>query len=123
MISYKFTIQEIVAILMGPYADPEEFLFWITYKHYPILNCTRDFIFLNVSQNFNTTNYGKWSIPIRLISIRSSLGNIFEVLSSQKPFLSIFHSIKDNWIIIDSQQAGNYVPQNYLHMFYAIICR
>jgi len=120
MISYEFTIQEIVAILMGPYADPKEFLFWMTYKHYPVLSCTRDFIFFNVSQNFNTTSYGKWSIPIRLIS-RSSLGNIFEVLSSQKPFLSIFHSIEDNWIMIDSQQAGNYVPQNYLYIFYVII--
>jgi len=34
MISYKFTIQEIVAILMNPYVDPKEFIFWITYEDY-----------------------------------------------------------------------------------------
>jgi len=107
MISYKFTIQEIVAILVDPYNVSNEFLFWIRYKHYPVLNWTRDLIFLYVSQNFNTS-YGEWWIPIRLISKRFSLGSISQMLSSQEPLLSTFHSTKDDWIIIDNQQTGKY---------------
>jgi len=110
MISYDFTIQEIVAILMDPYNVSNEFLFWIRCRRYPVLNEIRDFIFLNVSQNFNTTNYGKWWIPIRLISNRSPIGSIPRMLSSQKPILSTIRSNKDDWIIIDNQQAGKYVP-------------
>jgi len=115
MISFKFTIQEIIAILMDPYNISNEFLFWIRYKHYPILNCTRDLIFLNVSQNFNTTNYGKWWIPIRLISNRSPLESIPEILSSQKPILSTFPFIKYDWVMIDNQQAGKYHEILYIH--------
>jgi len=117
MISYELTIQEIVAIMMDPYLDSNEFLFWIKYKRYPVLNWTRDFIYLNVSQNFNTTNYGKWWIPIRIIPNHFfPLGSIPQTLSSQEPILSTFRSIKDDWIMIDNQQAGKYVPQNYLYI-------
>jgi len=120
VISHKFTVQESVAILMDPHDISNEFLFWITYKHYPVLSWTRNFIFLNVSQNFNTISYGKWWIPIRLISKRFFLGSISQMLSSQEPFLPTFHSIKDDWIIIDNQQAGKYISQTYLYIFYVI---
>jgi len=113
MISYEFTIKEIVAILMDPYNVSNEFLFWIRCRRYPVLNETRHFIFLNVSQNFNTTNYGKWWIPIKLISNRSPLGRrgeISQILSSQKAILSTIRSNEDNWVMIDNQQAGKYVP-------------
>jgi len=124
MISYKFTIQEIIAILMDSHDVSNEFLFWITYKHYPVLNWIRkDLYFLYVSQNFNTTSYGKWWIPrIRLISKHFSLRYIFQVLLSRQPiFLPIFQPNKYDWIIIDNQQTGKYVPQNYLYIFYVII--
>jgi len=126
MISYEFTIQEIVATLMDPYNVSNEFLFWMRNKNYPVLNWTRRFIFLTVSQNFNTTSYGKWWIPITFISEPSSFRNIvFEnssrVLSSQKRFSSIGYILTDDWIMIDNQQAGKYVPQNYLYIFYVII--
>jgi len=93
---------------------------------YPVLNWTRDFVFLNVSQYFHTTSYGKWWIPIRFISEPSSyrsilFRNISQMLSSHEPSLSIFYTNKDDWIMIDNQQAGKYVPQNYLYIFYAII--
>jgi len=124
MISHEFTIQEIIAILMDPYEISNELVFWITYKHYPVLSWTREnFCFLNVSQNFNTTSYGKWWIPIKLISKRFSLGSITQMLSSQKSFFIMCHSIEDDWIMIDNQQAGKYVPQNYLYIFYVIIFR
>jgi len=126
MISYEFTIQESVAILMDPYNESNEFLLWIKHKHYPVLSWTRegDLLFLNMLQNFNTTSFGKWWIPVRLILKRFSLRNFWstsDVLSSQKSFLSIFHSIKDDWIMIDNQQAGKYVSRNFLYTFHVII--
>jgi len=126
MISYEITIQEMIDILMDPYNVTNEFLFWIRYKRYPVLNWTRDFVFLNVSQNFNTTSYGMWWIPIRFISERSSFRNILfrkisQMLSSQKPLSSIPYILTDDWIMIDNQQSGKYVPQNYLYIFYIII--
>jgi len=126
MISYQITIQEIIDILMDPYNVSNEFLFWMKNKRYPVLNWTRDFVFLNVSQNFNATSYGNWWIPIRFISEPSSFRsisfrNISIILSSQKPFSPIPYAIKDDWIMIDNQHPGKYVPQNYLYIFYVII--
>jgi len=124
MISYEISIQEIIDILMDPYVT-NEFLFWIRSIRYPVLNWTRDIVFLNVSQHFSTTNYGMWWIPIRFISEPSSfrsilIRNISQILSSQKQ-LSIPYILTDDWIMIDNQQSGKYGPQNYLYIFYVII--
>jgi len=126
MISYEITIEEIIDILMGPYNVTNEFLFWIRSNHYPVLSWTRDFVFLNVSQYFSTTSYGMWWIPLRFISEPSSFRSILfrkisQMLSSQKPLLSIPYILTDDWIMIDNQQSGKYVPQNYLYIFYVII--
>jgi len=126
MISYEITIYEVIDILMDSDNITNEFLFWIRSYRYPVLDWTRDFLFFNVSQHFNTTSYGMWWIPIRFISEPSSFRNIIfknssRVLSSQNQFLYISYTIKDDWIIIDNQQSGKYVIQNYLYIFYVII--
>jgi len=99
-----------------------KFLFWIRHKRYPFLYWIRSrrSHLLNVSQIFNTTSYGKWWIPIRLISssFRSNLSeSSFRVLSSVIPYSSIPYTLIEyfHWIMIDIQQAGKYVPQNYLY--------
>jgi len=126
MISYEISIQEIIDTLLDQYNVTNEFLFWTRSIRYPVLNWTRDLVFLNVSQHVNTTSYGVWWIPIRFISEPSSFRNISfrkisQMLSSQKPLSSIPYSLTDNWIMIDNQQSGKYVPQNYLYIFYVII--
>jgi len=123
MISYEITVQEIINILMDPYNVSHEFLFWIRHKRYPVLEWTRDNLTLYVFQSHITTTYvSEWWIPIRLISkIASFKSELFsirkEVLSSQKSVFSIFHSHIYDWIIIDNQQAGKYVPHNYFAYF------
>jgi len=131
MISYQITIQEIIDILMDPYKVSNELLFWIRYKRYPVITLyyMRDAFLLEVwFQEFNTNNSGKWWIPIRLISKPSSFEstlsrNISNVLSSKQPFFFTTYTTKEDWIMIDNQQAGKYVPQHYLYIFYVIILR
>jgi len=128
MISYEITIEEIIDTLMNPHNISYEFLFWMRNKGYPVLNWIRRFTFLTVSQNFHTTRNvpDMWWIPIRFISEPSSFRNILfdnssRVLSSQKPFSSIPYILTDDWIMIDNQQSGKYVLQNYLYIFYVTI--
>jgi len=120
MISYEFTIQKIIAILMDPYEISNELVFWITYKHYPVLIWTRENSFiLNMSQNFNTTSYGKWWLSVRILKLilkPNYLQSTSRELSSQKPFSSIFHSIEDDWVMIDNQQAGKFLYILYIFM-------
>jgi len=120
MISYEFIIeiyhQEIITILMDSYnVDPNEFLFWIRYKHYPVLS-TQEKFFFNVKQNFNTTSYGERWIPINLILKRISLESTCRVLSSQVPSSNILHTIEDEWIIVDNDLVGKYVIRNSLYI-------
>jgi len=125
MISYEITIQEIIDILMYPDYVTNEFLFWIQYKRYPILNWIREVDSLYVFQKFDTTSDVMWWIPIRFISEPSSFRNILfknssRVLSLQNNFLRIFYTIKDDWIMINNQQSDKYT-KNYLYIYYVII--
>jgi len=114
MISYEFTIQEIIAILMDPYHVTNEFLFWIKYKHYPILRWTQKGPFY-LFQHFNTTSYSKWLIPLKLIYfVKHDISrNKSTILTRGSPVLN--YTAQADWTIVDIQQAGKYVPQNYLY--------
>jgi len=114
MISYEFTIQEIIANLMDPYIS-NEFLFWIKHKHYPILRLTREDPFNGkLSQHFNTTSYGEWLIPVKLIYfIKPVVRNNRIILTRESPVFN--YTAQADWTMVDIQQAGKYVPQNYLY--------
>jgi len=116
MISYEFTIQEIVAILMNKFHASNEFVSWIKYKHYPILSWTPEGPYHGkLSQHFNTTSYGKWLIPVKLIHfVNNILRRRYTMLSRGFPSVSI-NTAQADWTMIDIQQAGKYVPQNYLY--------
>jgi len=121
MISYEFTTQKVIAILMDPNEISNELIFWITNKHYPVLRWTRENFFILNMQNFYTTSYGKWWLPIRVLQLilkPNYLQSTFRVLSSQEPFSYIFHYIEDDWVMIDNQQAGKYVSRNSLYTIF-----
>jgi len=126
MISYEFSsMQEILTNLIYiPYNVSNEFLIWINHKHYPIVNWKREAsLYGKLSQNFNI-NYGRWWIPIKLILKSFLLGTLKPlILSSQEPSINVFHTIQEDWIIVDIQQAGKYVLRNDLYTFYVIIFR
>jgi len=66
-----------------------------------------------LSQNFRTS-HGKWWIPIRLTFINLNFSEPY-MLSLQHPISDTLYT-KDDWIMIDIQQAGKYVSK-YLHLF------
>jgi len=111
-------MQEILANSIYPYDISNEFLIWIKYKHYPVVNLTEEeasFEF-KLSQNFNTTGHGRWWIPIRLISNFFVYERIDSdvVLSQESSSLKI-KTFPDHWTILDIQQAGKYISRNYLY--------
>jgi len=117
MISYEFTIREIVAILMDPYHVSYEFLSWIKYKHYPILSWTREGpSHGRLSQHFNTTSYGEWLILVKWIHFvkHDILRSNHTILTRGSPSVLI-DTAQADWTMVDIEQAGKYVPQNYLY--------
>jgi len=56
---------------------------------------------------------------LRLILKPIYLPSTSHVLSSQESFVSICHSIKDDWVIIDNQQAGKY---HEILIYYIYLC-
>jgi len=112
MISYEITIQEIIDILMDPYNVSNEFLFWIKYKHYPTLSWTREGPFHGkLSQHFNTTSYGKWLIPVKLIHfVKHDIFRNNRMVLAQRSSSVLIHIAQEDWTLVDIQQAGKYVP-------------
>jgi len=74
-----------------------------------------------VAQRFNVSSYGKWWIPINLIMKGFFHGNIHLWLTPQKPYHNIDYIMKDDWLIVNDQQAGKYLSINLLYTFYVII--
>jgi len=75
-----------------------------------------------VAQRFNVSSYGKWWIPINLIMKGFFHGNIHLRLTLQKPYYNMDFIMKDDWLIVNDQQAGNYLSVNLLYTFNVIIC-
>jgi len=129
MISSELFMQEILANLIHlSYNISNEFLNWMKYKRHPIVSWTQESrSHGKLSQNFSTTSYGLWWIPIRLvlksvsvIGIPSWHSGTSFVLSEQLPSLNIFNNIfnviQSDWVMIDILQAGKCVLQNYLYI-------
>jgi len=115
--------QEIVVMLTDLYdIDPNDFLFGIRYKHYPLLSWIWGGDFLGKLSHFNATNYGKWLIRVKLIVKHNILGNN-RVELAQKSFSVLLYTAQEDWTIIDIQQAGKYMLQSYLCTYYVIIFR
>jgi len=124
MISSELSsMQEILSNLIYPYDISNEFLNWMKYKRYPIVNWTQESrSYGKLSQNFRTS-YGKWWIPTRLVLRPVSIKGIPSwqswrsyVLSSREPSFDTFH-IQDHWIMIDIRQAGKYVSKLFIFIF------
>jgi len=96
------------------------------HKHYPIVSWIQENrSYGKLSQNFSTTSYGIWWIPIRLVFKSVSNGGIpswhfrtvfIPALSAQLPSSNIFNVIQVDWVMIDIPQAGKCVLQNYLYI-------
>jgi len=121
-------MQEILANSIYSYDISNEFLLWIKYTHYPVINLVEEAPFeFKLSQNFNTTSHDKWWIPIRLISNLFVYESIDRVVVSSQEFSLTIVAIPDHWTILDIQQAGKYMSRNYLYTlcnyftFYVII--
>jgi len=94
------------------YFMPNEFLNWMKYRHYPIVTWTlifEDPPYGKLEQYFNTTNYGKWSLLIRLTKqiVLPACLNVW--LTPQEPSAKVTYDEQDGWILVDIQQAGKYV--------------
>jgi len=85
------------------------------YRHYPIVHWTiKNSFWCKIAQNFNTSNYGNWWIPINII-LKNNVPENFEVwLTPRDPYTEINYVTNHNWIIIDIRQAGNYLSRNLI---------
>jgi len=117
MISYEFTIREIVTILMDHVSN--EFLSWIKYEHYPILSWTREGSYHGkLSQHFNTTSYGKWLIPVKLIHfVKCDILRSNHTILAQGSLSVSIDTAQTDWTMIDIQQAGKYVSKLFIFIY------
>ncbi|KAG5331488.1 AMPE aminopeptidase, partial [Acromyrmex heyeri] len=92
-------------------ASSNEFLTWIQYEHYPVINSKRNITDYGVkyilSQHYNTTNYSSWLIPINLEEI--FLKESYKICLSSY-IQSIIYTIfrQNSYRMVDIQQAGYY---------------
>jgi len=76
------------------------------YRHYPIVLWTKeDHSLGKIAQNFNTSNYGNWWIPISIILKSYLPGNVEVWLTPREPDTTMDYITKDDWIMIDIRQA------------------
>jgi len=92
------------------------------YEHYPIVRwAIQDSSWGKIAQNFNTSNYGNWWIPISII-LKSNLPGTIEVwLTPREPYNKIDYITKDDWVMIDIRQAGNYLSRLLLYTYVIIL--
>jgi len=109
-----WSIQEDIANASIPYFKASDIQDWLVYRHYPIMNCTKGNSSWKVTQRFNVSSYGKWRIPINLIMKGYLHGKIHFWLTPQYPYYVINYIKKDDWLIINNQQAGKYLSVNLL---------
>ncbi|XP_077264153.1 glutamyl aminopeptidase-like isoform X2 [Temnothorax americanus] len=104
-----------------------DFQKWIIYRHYPIINWTQKNPQIRTLTQYcvNTTSYGKWWIPVSLITKIFVVGVINILLTPQEPSKNIKYfeySAEDDRIIVDIQQAGyyrvNYETNNWRKIAY-----
>ncbi|XP_071647029.1 aminopeptidase N-like [Temnothorax longispinosus] len=108
-----WSIQEEIASHSYEYYISYDSLNWIIYEHYPVISLTQeepDIDIVQLSQYFNASqhSYGKWWIPISLVT-KFSLKEPKNVwITPEKPSLSVTHTAEDDWIMVDIGQAGYY---------------
>jgi len=78
------------------------------------MNWTKGDSSWRVAQHFNISSYGKWWIPINLVLKGYLHGKIDFWLTPQYPYYVINHIKKDDWVILNNQQAGEYLSVNLL---------
>jgi len=95
------------------------------YRHYPTVNWTKGNSYWTVAQRFNISSYGKWWIPINFIIKGFIHGNIrvwfYLWLTPQRPYYNVDYITKDEWLIVNNEQAGKYLSVNLLYTFHLII--
>jgi len=97
----------------NPYYMSDEFLNWIRFKHYPIVNLTQETLsFTKLSQYLNVTSYGKW-LPTT-ITKQFLYPRIYDkiLLTSQEPYAYLRYKVEQGWILIDVKQAGKHISRN-----------
>jgi len=112
---YEFwSIQEDLATKYVHYMNIFNISFaWVNYKHYPIITWTKNTFKGKLTQIdiFNIIRH-KWWIHINLL-VQSFLFLPAKLwLTPQEPSLNFNFFTKDDWLLIDIQQAGKYLLRN-----------
>jgi len=90
------------------YFKPSNIQDWLVLRHYPTLNLTKRNFSWTVAQHFNISSYGKWWIPINLVMNGYLHQNIYLWLTARYPYYIVDYIMKNDWLIINNQQAGKY---------------